>query len=192
MSSGLLESSERPVAVGRQIVDARALRQTLIELSRVPDAVALCGDLVETACPTAARWRPWGRGAEWKMCLSVGRWSLAGTNGRADVAALDRTQVRAAITCCDVVVVARLNLAKNTVPTTRYRETRHTCRIPQWWWALSTRGFGPTFTRLRGLRPEALGGKPSQCSLISAAVIGSIFFLETSMPLAFRSNARML
>jgi hypothetical protein len=59
MSSGLLESSERPVAVGRQIVDARALRQTLIELSRVPDAVALCGDLVETA---AQRQRDGGHG----------------------------------------------------------------------------------------------------------------------------------
>jgi hypothetical protein len=49
ISSGLLESSENPVAVSGQIVDERALRQTAIELSRVPGAVALYGNLVGIA-----------------------------------------------------------------------------------------------------------------------------------------------
>jgi hypothetical protein len=40
----LLESSEEAVVVSGQIVDERALRQTLIELTRVPGAVALVLD----------------------------------------------------------------------------------------------------------------------------------------------------
>jgi len=60
ISSGLLESSENPVVVSGQIVDERALRQTVIELSRVPEAVALYGDLVEIV---ARRRRQGGHGA---------------------------------------------------------------------------------------------------------------------------------
>ena len=49
ISSGLLESSEEVTVVSGQIADERALRQTVIELSRVPGAVALYGDLASVA-----------------------------------------------------------------------------------------------------------------------------------------------